>query len=423
MAKRATRDILANREEHTPNPVLYNVLKLVIKVLNLGVHTNFTYKAYPGKDEGPFVLVSNHASRSDYLFTAPACYPRRLNYVVGYNEFYRFPVNLLLRIAQVIPKRNFTPDVHSIRSIQRVIKNGGAICIMPEGMSSITGMCQPVMPGIGKLLKKLKVNVYYTKISGGYLTYTKHCLDQRSGRVDVVVDKMFDAADFANLSEAEIEDKMNMLLAHDDYIWNETAKVKFNGKGQMAKNLDTLLYMCPVCGTMHDMTCEGNRMKCNHCGNTVELDETYALKPVGDSKCPARVTDWTILEREKAAQDVRQEGFCFSEHVRVGVLPEYKWLSGDKTAIICGDGMLSLDAEGLHYRGNLEGKEFSFDLPTSAVPTFGMCTDISRFYTFLDGRFLEFYPDNNDVLRWDHLVEEMHRAQGGKWQNVPYRHI
>lgn len=35
---------------------------------------------------------------------------------------------------------------------------------------------------------------------------------------------------------------------------------------------------------------------------------------------------------------------------------------------------------------------------------------------------MEFYPDRQDVLRWDHLTEEMHRVCGGKWQNVPYRH-
>ena len=64
----------------------------------------------------------------------------------------------------------------------------------------------------------------------------------------------------------------------------------------------------------------------------------------------------------------------------------------------------------------------SANLTTEQVPTFGMCTDISRFYTFVDGEFIEFYPDRRDVLRWDHLTEEMHRINGGKWQNTPYRH-
>ena len=84
---------------------------------------------------------------------------------------------------------------------------------------------------------------------------------------------------------------------------------------------------------------------------------------------------------------------------------------------------MTLTAEGLSFEGQLEGAPYSFKLPIASLPTFGMCTDISRFYTFVDGKFLEFYPDNGDALRWDHLTEEMHRAQGGKWQNTPYRHI
>lgn len=418
MSRKTNAQKLSERREHTPNGLLYRILMVVVKILNRSVKTEFIYKARPSEDPGPIVFVANHASRNDYLFTAPACYPKRLNYVVGYNEFYRFPTNLLLKVAQVIPKKNFTPDIHTIRSIQRVIRSGGSICIMPEGMSSITGMCQPVMPGTGRLIKSLGVSVYYSKIKGAYLTYTKHDLAQRNGRIEVVVDRMFTPEDLKLMTEAQIEERMNTLIAHDDYAWNEDAKVEFPSKNGMAYKLDTLLYMCPKCGEMYKMECEGDRMRCTHCGNTIEMDKTGAIRAVGeDSVCPRRVTDWTILERAKAAEDVKAEGFSFSEHVRIGVLPDHGSLSGDNTAVICGDGILTISAEGLDFNGTLKGSGYSFHLPTASVPTFGMCTDISRFYTFVDGEFIEFYPDNNDTLRWDHLVEEMHRFCGGKWQN------
>ena len=413
---------LHSRQLGLPNGILYRILMLVIKVLNRKTNTHISYNAYPGKEKGPVVLIANHASRVDFQFTAPVVWPKKLNYVVGYNEFFRFPTCILLKLMQVIPKKNFTPDTYTIRQILSVVKQGGSICIMPEGMSSITGMAQPVIPGGAKLLKKLGLPVYYSKISGGYMTYTKHCLDERVGRIDVTVNQMFTAEDVKNLSLEEIEDTMNRLLAHDDYIWNKEQQVSFKGKGQMAKNLDTLLYMCPKCGAMYNMECSGNAMKCLSCGNTVELDEKYNLRPVGDSECPELVTDWTILERKKAAEDVRRPDFSYSGHVKIGVLPDYKVLTGDNTSVICGDGTLTLDREGLHFDGTLKGEPYSFTLSSEQVPTFGMCTDISRFYTFVEGRFIEFYPDKNDVLRWDHLTEEMHRANGGKWQNTEYRH-
>lgn len=411
---------LARRTEHIPGHILYFILYLVVLVLKRRLKVRFTFKVKPGEDKEPFVLVSNHASRNDYIFTTPAVWPHRLNYVVGYNEFFRFPTSLLLWAAQVIPKRNFVPDIHTVQSVMRIIRKGGHIMIMPEGMSSITGMSQPVMPGTGKLLKRLGVTVYYTLISGGYLTYTKHCLDERVGRTEVVVDRMFTREELATLSDTEIEERMNRLLAHDDYLWNKERKITFNGKGQMAKRLDTLLYRCPKCYRTYRMSCQGNQMKCTACGNTVEMGEDYSIRPFGEgSVCPDVVTDWTIMEREKAAQAVREEGFSFSDHVRVGTLPDYTPLTGDRTAVICGEGTLTLDGEGLHFEGT--GKITSFFIPILQLPTYGMCTDISRFYTFIDGVFYEFYPDRGEILLWDHLTEEMHRYKGGKWQNTPYR--
>ena len=423
MAKKITIDEkLRRREIKTPPKWFYWLLMQITKLLNLLSNTHFTFRAYPGREPGNIVMIANHASRVDYQFTGPVCMPKMLNYMVGYNEFFRFPTNIILPYMQVIPKKNFTPDTNTIRKVLSIAKQGGNICFMPEGMSSITGMAQPVIPGGAKLLKKLGLPVYYSKISGGYLTYTKHCLDMRKGRIEVTVDRMFTAEELASMSVAEIEDRMNRLLAHDDYIWNREKQYRFNGKGQMAKNLGDLLYLCPKCGELYKMESHGNRMTCTACGNAVELDECCRLSPVGGSVCPELVTDWTILERNRAADEVRKPGFCHSGHVKIGVLPDYKPLMGDATSIIAGDGMLKLDAEGLHFDGVLHGEPFKFDIASAQVPTFGMCTDISRFYTFVDGRFIEFYPDDNDVLLWDHLTEEMHRFNGGAWQNTKYRH-
>ena len=416
---------LVKRELNTPNAVLYRILMIVCKIMNAGTKTKFYYKAKPGEDKDQIVMISNHASRNDYLFTAPPCLPKRLNYIVGYNEFFRFPNNVLLKVMQVVPKRNFTNDTYTIKQILKLKQKGASFCFMPEGMSSITGMAQPVMPGGAKLLKKLGLPVYYSHISGGYLTFTKHCLDQRTGRVDVVVDRMFTAKELEELSVEQIEDRMNRLLAHDDYIWNKEQQQSFVAKeaGEMAKSLDTLLYMCPKCGEMYKMTTSGNTMTCTACGNSIIIDDKYNIKPADEnSVCPELVTDWTIMERKQAESDVSKEDFSYKEHVAIGELPKYKDLTGDATSILCGEGELSLDHEGLHFVGKRNGEDFSFDMKPSEVPTFGMCTDISRFYTFVKGEFIEFYPDKGDVLRWDHLTEEMHRFHGGKWQNTEYRH-
>ncbi len=416
--KLTLQEKLERKHMKTPPALIYllliNIWRLALNK-KLGVH--FTYKVRPSKDKNPYILISNHASRVDYLYTAPAVLPHRLNYVVGYNEFFRSHLYPIFSLMQVIPKRNFTPDYHTAREIIRVIKAGGRVCLFPEGMSSISGGGQPCALGSGRLLKHLGVTVYYTKIAGGYMTNTKHCLDTRPGRVDIVVDRLFSPEQLSQMSAEEIQDTLNRELAHDDYLWNREARAKYEGRGEMAKNLHDLLYLCPKCGALYTMRGEGDIIRCEQCGNGARLNECYDLIPL-DERCviPETVSEWYEMQRERAREEVVEPGFSFSERVKLGVLPRYKRLKKDETSVIAGEGKLTLSRGGLTFDGTRDGEPFRFTLSTDAVPTFGMCTDISRFYTFYKSEFYEFYPERNDTMRWFHLTEEMHRFCGGKWR-------
>ena len=94
------------------------------------------------------------------------------------------------------------------------------------------------------------------------MTNTKHCLDTRPGRVEVVVDVLFTPEQLAQMSAEEIQDTLNRELKHDDYLWNRKARVKFAGRGDMAKNLHDLLYLCPKCGALYTMRSEGDVIRC-----------------------------------------------------------------------------------------------------------------------------------------------------------------
>jgi hypothetical protein len=48
-----------------------------------------------------------------------------------------------------------------------------------------------------------------------------------------------------------------------------------------------------------------------------------------------------------------------------------------------------------------------------------MCTDVTRFYTFVDGEFIEFYPETESVAKWFLATEENHRHCGGQWRDFP----
>ena len=404
---------------HQPPAWLYLLLANIWKILfwkKLGVSVE--YKVDPRKYEGPYIVVSNHASRVDYLYSVIPFLPHRMNYVAGYNEFFRSHLALVFRLLQVIPKKNFVPDLYCVREVRRVLKSGGRICIFPEGMCSISGANQPVALGSAKFLKSCGVPVFVTRIAGGYLTNTKYCLDERRGKVKVVVDMLFTAEELKTLSAKEIEERLHEAIKHDDYAWNKKERIAYDGHGEMAKNMQDLLYWCPRCGKEFTMEGQGDTITCSACGNSAAVNEYYDLIPK-DETCviPETPRVWFDLERERAAQAVRASDFVLEEKVQLGMLPKYKHLTKEATSEIVGEGTLALDQTGICYRGTCGGETVELRQNIAQLPTYGMCTDVTRFYTFIGDEFCEFYPESRSVGKWLHCTEEMHRFMGGKWEN------
>lgn len=399
--------------------IMYNILGNVWKhTVSKKYNIHYEFKTDFRKVQGPYIMISNHASRLDYMFTAIPLLPNRYNFVAGYNEFFRSHLAFIFRLMQVIPKKNFTSDIYTIRQIKNVIKENGNIIIFPEGMSSISGANQPVAIGTGKFIKHFKLPVYYSVIKGGYLTCPKYTLEERPGRVDVVFDQLFTIEEIEKLSPTEIENRMNEALYHDDYKWNKIHKYTYNTNNKAAEGLETLLYWCPKCHSEYTMTSTGNVMKCSSCGYGVEIDNTYQMTALNDGDFLFDTqTDWFNKEREIVREQIKDPNFELTAKVYLGILPETEYLKNQKTANIVGEGVLKLNHQGLRFDGVKSGEDFSFEIDIKNLPTYGMCTDVSRFYTFFNGEFYEFYPEENQVEKWFLSTEELHRLHNGKWQS------
>ncbi|MBO5926003.1 MAG: 1-acyl-sn-glycerol-3-phosphate acyltransferase, partial [Clostridia bacterium] len=401
---------------------IYNVLGFVWKTF-IAPKYNVSYKFNCDikKDKGPYILISNHASRLDYIFTGVPQLPARLNYDAGYNEFFRSHLAGVFSLLKVIPKKNFTPDIYTIKSIKRILSSGGKVAIFPEGMSSISGANQPIVNGTGKFLKHFNVPVYYSIIKGGYLTSPKYNLKDREGKVEVEFYKLFEKEDLSKYSPEEMEDIINKTLYHDDYKWNKEQKNKYNLRGNGAEGLETLLFWCPKCNKQHGMKSEGDKIYCTNCGNGATLTETYEMLPF-DKSCviPETQTQWFNKQREVIKEEVKAENYSICEKVKLGKLDKYKKLKDQKTSEIVGEGVVIIDKTGLTYQGTKNGEEYNFHISLADLPTYGMCTDVSRFYTFYKGEFVEFYPENPVTEKIFLVTEELHRLHGGKWQDFKF---
>ena len=215
---------------------------------------------------------------------------------------------------------------------------------------------------------------------------------------------------------------MNEKLYHDDYKWNKEQKVVYKNDGNIARNLHTLLYWCPKCHSELKMVGQKNEIKCSCCGNGATITDTYDMIPFNDScLIPSTQTEWFNMQREFVKEQIKDPDFKLVENVKLGMLPKYKYLKDLKTSEIVGEGVITLTHEGLTYNGTKDNQSFNFFIPIKSLPTYGMCTDITRFYTFYNGEFVEFYPETESVEKWFLTTEEIHRFNGGKWQDFKFK--
>ena len=399
--------------------ILYIILGYVWKLLFYKKYNiNVTYKTDIKKVKGPIILLSNHASRLDYMFTALPLLPKKFNFVAGYNEFFRSHLAGIFKIMNVIPKKNFTADIYTIKEVTRIIKKKGNIILYPEGMSSISGANQPVAVGTGKFIKHFKLPVYYSLIKGGYLTSPKYDLKERLGRVEVEYDILLTPEEIEKLSATEIEDLINKTLYHDDYAWNKEQKNEYKVGNSVAHNLHHLLYWCPRCGKEFTMKGEFNKIYCTSCNNGATITNTYEMIPFDDTCIiPSTQTEWFNKERALAKEEIKDPNFKLTEKVKLGVLPLYKNLKNQATSEIVGEGLITLNHDGLTYNGTYNNEVVEMHIGIKELPTYGMCTDLTRFYTFYKGKFIEFYPEGETVEKWFLTTESLHRLHNGKWRD------
>lgn len=418
--KKTLQQKLNYRHYHQPNRFLYGFLKKLVIDRMLAPKYNIHYEIIDdiNKEKGPCFLIFNHQSRIDYVWNVQATYPRRLNFVTGYNEFFRSHLKLILKLANAIPKKNFTIDLPAMRAIDQIIKQNGVVCFSPEGMSSISGHNQPVVAGTGKFLKHYGIPVYFLHTEGAFLTNTKSCLDERKGRINARLTKLFAPADLKNMSADEIEDKVNLVLTHDDYEWNKVAKIHFETHGHIAKDLHYICYKCPSCGEEFQMEDTNDTIYCKKCGCGAKVDDTYALSPLTkDSILPSSISNWFDLERKAVYNEIKDNpNYEFKEQVKLGKLDPYKPLKDKKTSILCGEGEITINHEGMFYNGTKDNEKFSFKLDYDEINTFGMPTDTSYLAFYQDGNYYDLIPLHPTSIKILLLVEEMHRLHVNKWK-------
>lgn len=134
--------------------------------------------------EGPVVIVPNHQTYADPpLVTIPV---RRPVYYMAWSRLFDIPVfNRFIRLLRAFPVDIEARDARATREAVRLLQNGAALMIFPEGERTPDGRVQRFKPGAFRLAVSVKAPVLPVTIAGGDRAWPPGRLLPRPGHITI----------------------------------------------------------------------------------------------------------------------------------------------------------------------------------------------------------------------------------------------
>jgi 1-acyl-sn-glycerol-3-phosphate acyltransferase len=217
---------------------------------------------------GAGIVLGNHTALFDPIWLYVMLH--RPVYFAASEDLFRLP--LLARVIRnfgAFPKRkNATGDVGALRSIFHLLNIGCLVGIYPEGIRTWDGSNNPIIPGIARLIRKLRVPVYTCRTEGGYLAQPRWASRFRRIPMRGVFSRLYAGDGIPADDERLVSDSAGAIRNPDYEMTVDPALNRMKG---LAVNVTRLLYRCPSCGTV-----EGLKVVLPHATNRVECSSCFS---------------------------------------------------------------------------------------------------------------------------------------------------
>lgn len=314
----------------------------------LGSKVLFNYSAETCREEGPFLVLSNHNTDLDPMLTA-CSFPEPLYFVASEHILRQGKISdFVSYITEIIPRQKGGSSTATIKNIVRHLKEGHNVCLYPEGNRSWDGVTRPISPATGKLVRMAGAKLVTVRMEGAYLASPRWSgTSVRRGKAHGSIAGVYDADYLKSISAKQIQEIIERDLYQDDYADQRKSPIRFKGKN-LAEHLETLLFMCPHCKAAGKMRSEGNYFICDDCGTNLRYTEEGFF--VGENMIFDTVTDWRIW------QSGRIRALCESEDVNEIFSDDEMELysvSTGNSIVLQAEGKMSLSRKGLSLPGGL----------------------------------------------------------------------
>lgn len=362
--------------------------------------------------KGPYILLCNHNSFVDFKVATLAVFPKRANYIVAVDGFINR--EKIMRNVGCLGTRKFISDSSIVRQIKHTLEKNKVISeIYPEARYSLVGTQSMLPDSLGKLCKLAKVPVVTLVSHGHHLRQPFWNLHKRKLRTSSDMTQIITGDEIKTLTVDEINKRIRQSFVYDDYKYQYNNKIIIDYIDR-AKGLHKPLYMCPHCKVEFKMRSDKNKIWCEACGVSHEMDEYGQLHTTDQETIFKHIPDWFEWIREQVKNEILEDRYDVKMIVDLDFLP-------NSTGFYrLGKATLTHNKNGFELSGIFNGEELN--VKKSVKSTFGAHIEYDYFgrgdcvsFSSTDDTYY-MYPENQEysVTKFHFAVEELFKLEREK---------
>jgi len=205
--------------------MIYSLTKIMLRLL-LTLYNRLTIHDHHFiPDQGPFIVVSNHASYLDPIYIGVS-FPRRL-YFMAKKETFRYPFfNWILRYYGAFPVDRSKADLKAIRTAIGLLQAGKVLTVFPQGTRKYQLDLTAMKQGAAYFAIKTNTPIIPVYIKGTDKVMPKGQHMIKPSKVEVFIGEIIEVPKIKDAKQSQLMDIMTLQVKEAIQQLSQTAIVK-----------------------------------------------------------------------------------------------------------------------------------------------------------------------------------------------------
>jgi len=334
----------------------------------------------------PYILLCNHMQFLDFMVSAIANFPYRINNIVSIDGFNISP--FLLRAIGSIPKRKFINDLPLIKNINFVLRDlKDIVGLYPEARYTFVGIPSILPESLGKMIKLSNYPVVLLKFKGHHLQLPAWAKKSRKVKLVTEMKQILTVSEIEKISSIEINEIIRKAFEYNEYDYQKANHILIKEKYR-AEGLHKVLYKCPDCNEEFEMDSKGAAIFCKKCNHSWTLKETGELESQQGETKFSSIPEWYNWQRVEVRKEIENGAYTFAFTSQVFSMPH------PKKFIDLGQASFKQDIKGIKVEGFYNGQPFSYE--RKALDNYSIHVEYK--FPYLKGKDIVSLSSNTDTL-------------------------